>query len=199
MTRFALATLLPALLLVAAALRGGLWVWAALAALTLLVFALDHLRRLAAPEDPAAEFPAGTRLSVVLGLAQFPLLALAVLLVSGATGATVPERIAGFFAFGLFLGQVGNSNAHELIHRADRRLRRLGVAVYASVLHGHHASAHPLVHHVHVGTPRDPNTPRGRESFYRYLWRVWPGEYRAGERPRPRAAAAPARPGRTPT
>ncbi len=182
MIRFAIATLLPALLLVAAALRGGLWVWAALAALTLLVFALDHLRSLAAPGDPAAEFPAGTRLSLTLGLAQFPLLALAVLLVSGETGATVPERIAGFFAFGLFLGQVGNSNAHELIHRADRRLRRLGVAVYASVLYGHHASAHPLVHHPHVGTQRDPNTPRGRESFYRYLWRVWPGEYRAGRK-----------------
>ncbi|WP_323766272.1 alkane 1-monooxygenase [Marinovum sp.] len=181
MTRFAAATCAPVLLLVAAGVLGGVWIWAALAYLTLLVFALDRLRALAAPGDPGAEFPAGTALSVVLGLLQFPLLALAVVLVAGKTGATGAERVAGFLAFALFLGQVGNSNAHELIHRSDRRLRRLGVAVYASVLYGHHASAHPLVHHVHVGTAKDPNSPRGRESFYRYLWRVWRSEYRAGK------------------
>ncbi|WP_417523528.1 alkane 1-monooxygenase [Marinovum sp.] len=179
-TRFAAATFAPVLLLVAAGIWGGVWIWAALAWLTLLVFALDHLRALAAPGDPGAEFPAGTVLSAALGLVHLPLLGMAVWLVAGQTGATVLERIAGFFAFGLFLGQVSNSNAHELIHRADRRLRRLGVLVYASVLYGHHASAHPLVHHVHVGTAKDPNSPRGRESFYRYLWRVWRGEYRAG-------------------
>lgn len=181
MTRFAAATFAPVLLLLAAGVFGGVWIWAALAGLTVLVFSLDQLRAWAAPADPGAEFPAGTALSATLGLLHFPLLALAVLLVAGKTGATGAERVAGFLAFGLFLGQVGNSNAHELIHRADRRLRRLGVAVYASVLYGHHASAHPLVHHVHVGTKKDPNSPRGRESFYRYLWRVSRTEYRAGK------------------
>jgi alkane 1-monooxygenase len=180
-TRFAATTLAPVLLLLAAAGWGGVWIWLALAYLTLLVFALDRLRVLAAPGDPGTAFPAGTALSAALGLIHFPLLALAVLVVAGQTGATGPERAAAYLAFGLFLGQVGNSNAHELIHRADRRLRRLGVAVYASVLYGHHASAHPLVHHVHVGTAKDPNSPRGRESFYRYIWRVWRGEYRAGK------------------
>ncbi|MGY3439438.1 MULTISPECIES: alkane 1-monooxygenase [unclassified Marinovum] len=181
MTRFAIATLTPVGLLILAGLLGGVWVWLALGYVTLLVFALDHLRALAAPGDPGAEFPAGTGLSVALALMHFPLLALAVWLVSGAGDATWPERLAGFFGFSLFFGQVSNSNAHELIHRGDRRLRRLGVTVYASVLYGHHASAHPLVHHVHVGTVKDPNSPRGRESLYRYLWRVFRGEYRAGK------------------
>lgn len=181
MTRFAIATLTPVGLLILAGLLGGVWVWLALGYVSLLVFALDRLRALAAPGDPGAEFPAGTTLSVALALMHFPLLALAVWLVSGAGDATWQVRLAGFFGFSLFFGQVSNSNAHELIHRGDRRLRRLGVTVYASVLYGHHASAHPLVHHVHVGTPKDPNSPRGRESLYRFLWRAFRGEYRAGK------------------
>ena len=182
MTRFAIATLTPVLLLTCAALAGGGWVWAALGYMTLLVFALDQVRAWAAPAHPDAEFPAGTGLSVLLGLVHFPVLGLAVWLVSGASGAGVAERFGGFVAFSLFFGQVSNSNAHELIHRSDRWLRRLGVAVYSSVLYGHHASAHRLVHHVHVATKKDPNSARPGEHFYRYAWRASRGEYRAGKR-----------------
>ncbi|TNF18164.1 MAG: alkane 1-monooxygenase [Rhodobacteraceae bacterium] len=181
MIRFAAATLAPVVLLALGALSGGFWIWAALGYMTLLVFGLDRLRALAAPGDPGAEFPAGTGLSLALGLLHFPLLALAVWLVAGESGAPWPARLAGFFAFGLFFGQVSNSNAHELIHRADRNLRRLGVAVYASVLYGHHASAHRLVHHVHVATRKDPNSPRPGESYYRFALRALRGEYRAGK------------------
>lgn len=181
MFRFAFATLCPAVLLVLGAVAGGGWTWAALAGMTVLVFGLDQLRALAAPGRPGAEFPAGTGLSVALGLLHFPLLALAVWLVAGGSAAPWYERLAGFLAFGLYFGQVSNSNAHELIHRADRRLRRLGVAIYASVLYGHHASAHRLVHHVHVATRLDPNSPREGESFYRFAWRALRGEYRAGQ------------------
>lgn len=181
MTRFAIATLAPVLLLSLAAMGTGVWTWLALLYMTLLVFSLDQLRMMAAPARPGAEFPAGTGLSVLLGLVHFPLLGLAVWLVSGASGAAVAERIAGFIAFSLFFGQVSNSNAHELIHRSGRGLRRLGVAVYASVLYGHHASAHTLVHHRHVATRRDPNSARPGEHFYRYVWRAWRGEYRAGK------------------
>lgn len=181
MIRFALATLLPVGLLSLAAVQAGSWVWIALFYMTLFVFALDQIRSLAAPAHPGVEFPAGTTLSVTLGLAHFPLLALAVWLVSGAGGADVPERICGFVAFSLFFGQVSNSNAHELIHRSNRWLRKLGVGIYGSVLYGHHASAHPLVHHVHVATRKDPNSARPGEHFYRFAWRAWRGEYRAGK------------------
>ncbi|NHX28373.1 alkane 1-monooxygenase, partial [Escherichia coli] len=42
--------------------------------------------------------------------------------------------------------------------------------------------AHRLVHHRHVGTPADPNTPRPGEGFYRFLPRAWIGSFRAGLR-----------------
>jgi alkane 1-monooxygenase len=69
---------------------------------------------------------------------------------------------------GLYAGQVSNACAHELIHRGDRAARNLGCAIYCSVLNGQHVSAHLLVHHVHAGTARDPNSaPIGR-GFYRF-------------------------------
>ena len=87
-----------------------------------------------------------------------------------------------FVALSLYLGQVSNSNAHELIHRAPRWMRRLGAANYASILYGQHASAHLHVHHVHAATPRDPNSAALGEGFYRYLLRAWTGELREGFR-----------------
>jgi alkane 1-monooxygenase len=75
---------------------------------------------------------------------------------------------------------VSNSNAHELIHRSDRRLFGLGMAVYISLLFGHHTSAHRLVHHRFVATPDDPNTAAEGESFYSFAARAWPGAFVAG-------------------
>lgn len=181
MTRFTFATLVPVLLLFAAGFFGGFWVWGALAYITCLVAGLDQVKSMAAPADPGVEFPAGTGLSVVLALVHFPLLALAVHVVSGMGPASGAERFGAFLGFGLFFGQVSNSNAHELIHRGNRHLRTLGKAVYVSVLYGHHASAHPLVHHVHVATPDDPNSPQGRISYYRFALRALRGEYAAGK------------------
>ena len=97
-------------------------------------------------------------------------------------GLSGPEKVGLFMAMGIFAGQVGNSNAHELIHRPARLLRRLGTLVYVSHYFGHHASAHPLVHHVHVATAKDPNSPRPGESFYRFAPRAWIGSFRAGLR-----------------
>ncbi|MGK7726694.1 MULTISPECIES: hypothetical protein [unclassified Marinovum] len=60
MTRFAATTLAPVLLLLAAAGWGGVWIWLALAYLTLLVFALDRLggwRRRAIPALPFRPAP----------------------------------------------------------------------------------------------------------------------------------------------
>lgn len=181
MYRFATATIIPVILLTLAGVFAGGWVWAALGYMTLLVFALDQMRALAAPARPGSEFPAGTELSVALASAHFPLLALAIWVVSGANDASWSQRIGAFVAFSLFFGQVSNSNAHELIHRSSRRLRRLGVAVYGTLLYGHHTSAHTLVHHVHVATSKDPNSARPGEHFYRFAWRAWRGEYRAGK------------------
>ncbi|MDZ4135336.1 MAG: fatty acid desaturase, partial [Paracoccaceae bacterium] len=77
-------------------------------------------------------------------------------------------------------GQVANPAAHELIHRGNRGLFRLGVAVYGSLLFGHHVSAHRLVHHRHAASAQDPNTARAGEGYYRFAARAWAGSFRAG-------------------
>ncbi len=174
---FSMASLAPVPLLGAAALAGGVWVWAALVYMTLLAFALDELIAASGPKG-GVEFPAHNTLSVVLALAHFVLLALCIHALTGPMPAL--QKLGLFLGAGLFMGQVSNSNAHELIHRQSRVLRRLGTWVYISLLFGHHTSAHPLVHHVHVATPRDPNSaPRG-QSYYRFAPRAWIGSFRAG-------------------
>ncbi|MCP1169804.1 alkane 1-monooxygenase, partial [Limimaricola sp. ASW11-118] len=157
------------------------WALAAPLALALLTAALDEIGARLAPPRPGAEFPAFAMLNLAIGVAHFGLLAGVVWALSG--GWLGPLEKAGLFAAaGLWLGQVSNANAHELIHASARGPRRLGVAVYVSLLFGHHASAHPLVHHVRVATPDDPATARRGEGFWRYAPRAWRGSFREGLR-----------------
>lgn len=182
-TLFALATLTPVPLLLAGAIAGGWWIALALLFLTTVTFTLDRLIAHAAPNAPeGAEFPAANGLSVTLALAHFSLMVAGVAALSGTTGLSPLARVAAFFAFGLFFGQVSNANAHELIHRNTRPLRLLGTWVYISMLFGHHASAHPRVHHRYVATPKDPNSARLGESFYSFAPRAWIGSFREGLR-----------------
>jgi len=171
---FAVATLTPLPLLAMAALHGGLWVWVALGYLTVFTFFIDEL--VAFAEDDAAEgseFPATGWLSLVLALAHFVVLALGVATISGALGTGITTQIGAFLAFGLFLGHVSLSNAHELIHRSDRVTFTLGKWIYISVLFGQHTTAHRMIHHRFVATDRDPNSARLGESFYRFARRAW--------------------------
>lgn len=178
---FSAASLLPVPLLVLAVMFGGAWAWTALLYLTLFTFAMDELIAFAGNEtDNDREFPAADALSVVLAGAHFALLALVV--AAFGRGVGPGEGIALFLATGLFFGQVGNSNAHELIHRGNRALHVLGRWVYISLLFGHHTSAHRLVHHQHVASDRDPNSARRGESYYRFAARAWAGSFRAGLR-----------------
>lgn len=167
-------------LLAAALMWGGAWASLALLYVTVFTFFMDRLTELAAPDMPEAEFPAGDGLAIALGVAHFPLLYGGVAVIAGS--APILDKMLIFFALSLFVGQVSNSNAHELIHRAPRALRRLGLAVYGSILYGHHASAHLRVHHVHAATDHDPNSARPGEGFYAYALRAWPGEFLAGFR-----------------
>ncbi len=177
---FGLATLIPVPLLAAGAAWGGAWTWAALGYVTLLTAALDEAVALSLPPDPEGrEFPAADGLSMALAVLHFGLLALCIRGLSG-PALSGGEKLALFFAAGLYFGQVSNSNAHELIHRSRRGLVRLGRWVFISLLFGHHASAHPLVHHVHVGTDRDPNSARRGQSYYGFVPRAWAGSFRAG-------------------
>ena len=176
-TRYYLATLIPLAALILGAISGGWWAGAALIWLTLLAGGLDHL--MAPPPRGRDHGAAAEALSVMLALGHLALLALA------ARAFADPSRNWGetltlFFAAASFMGQISHPNAHELIHRRPRALRRLGTGVYISMLFGHHVSAHRLVHHAYVGTKDDPNTPLPGESFWAFLPRAWIGSFRAG-------------------
>ncbi|MBV0913992.1 alkane 1-monooxygenase [Anianabacter salinae] len=180
---FTIASLAPAPLIAAGALWGGFWAVAAIGLMGVLVFVIDELIAEAAPEAlPGVEFPASDRLAATLALTHLALLAVVVFALSGATALSWPASVMVFMAAGLYLGQIANSNAHELIHSTRRGLHGLGVAVYAALGFGHHASAHVLVHHRNVGTDSDPNSAPLGMSFYRYAPRAWIGSFRRGLR-----------------
>lgn len=179
---FAVTTLAPVVLLALGAMWGGLFALAGFLYMTALAYSLDQLVDLARdPDNPEAEFPVADALSVVLALAHFALLPLGVWALSNGQLA-IWERFLVFFGMGLFFGQVSNSNAHELIHRSNRGLRRLGTWVYITLLFGHHATAHVRVHHRYAASPQDPNSAPFGMSFYRFLPRAWLGSFKAGLR-----------------
>jgi len=172
---FQVASLLPGLCLALACLFGGPWPIAAVLLITVVVFFLDKL-----PVRPAPTDASGHRLSEVLGVLHFVLLGLTVWVMG--TDLAILDNGLIVIAAGLYFGQVSNSYAHELIHRADRWAFRLGAACYASILFGHHTSAHRLVHHVHAATMADPATARLGEGYWTYLARAWLGGCREGLR-----------------
>jgi alkane 1-monooxygenase len=183
MPLFACAALLPFGLICAAAVQGGLWVWAAVLYMGLLTAALDQVLRHVMPDAPeGAEFPAADALLVVLGVAHLMAFALVVWALAGDSGLRLGERILLGLAAGQWFGQVSNPAAHELIHRGHRALYALGVVIYATMLFGHHASAHRLVHHRHAASVGDPNTAREGETFYAFWLRAWRGSFVQGMR-----------------
>lgn len=179
---YALATLTPVILIAAGALLGGVSAWAALVFMTLLTFGLDQVLPVGEPAPKATRASVwADRLSAALALSHFALLPLVVWAIGSGSLGPGPA-VALFVAAGLFFGQVSNSNAHELIHRGDRRLFELGKWVYVSLLFGHHTSAHLKVHHRFAASPRDPNSARRNEGFYRFAIRAWAGSFRDGYR-----------------
>lgn len=181
---FAVATLSPAVLILLAFFGWDGGAWAALALMTVGMVALDTLPRPAAehPDHDADTLAAAALLSD--GLAGLHVLLLfggiGVLALSTALGPLA--KVALVLAMGLWFGQVSNSNAHELIHRPDKQGVWLGRMVYTTLLFGHHASAHPQVHHRFVATPDDPNSAPAGMSVYTFLPRAWWGSFRKGAR-----------------
>jgi len=193
---FALATLLPALPLLLGALSGGFMVWVGLACMTLLVAGLDQLvRRSTVETGDTGEFPSGDRLSLVLAGVHVVLLFAAVFALGRGASLSMLQHLGLFMGVGLWLGQIGNPNAHELIHRSDRTLFRTGKWLFISVLFGHHTSAHRKVHHTFVGTLDDPNTAQLGESFFGFAARAWPDGFVAGWEVEREALSRTARPG----
>ena len=177
---FAAATLIPVPLLLMGAFFGGIWIVLAILYLGAIAFALDEFVPVTVVQADERSFPAADQLSVVLGVAHFILLGVGLWAMTGGTGLGWSGILAVFLGYGLFFGQISNSNAHELIHRSDKRLFQLGMWVYVSLLFGHHTSAHRHVHHRFVATDEDPNTAQLDESFYTFAPRAWAGSFRAG-------------------
>lgn len=82
------------------------------------------------------------------------------------------EVIALMFGIGVASGTIGIVYAHELLHQKNRGERWLGDLLLASVLYSHFRTEHLLVHHTHVGTPRDAVSARYNEGFHRFFLRV---------------------------
>lgn len=180
---FAIITLIPFLLIGAAVLAGGIWAWGPLVYMTVLVATMDRLIAAQANNaDQDAEFPAGVPLLIALGFAHFCAMLGTLWAVAGPSGMAVSERVALAVGAGLMFGQISHPVAHELIHKPKRWMHRLGKCIYTSLLAGHHASAHLLIHHVHVGSDLDPNSaPRG-ETLYRYMVRATRQSFKAALR-----------------
>lgn len=178
---FSVATFLPVPFLLISALFGGAAsIWALLYIIAIMPIVDVMLQKFGQP-GAEEEIEDADLLSQALAFVHFVLLFATVWSLAGHSNSLFSfTGLALFLATGMFLGQVSNSNAHELIHRGPRLLRLMGRWIYISLLFGHHSSAHPLVHHVHVATPNDPNTARFGESFYRYFPRAWLGAFHAG-------------------
>ncbi len=82
------------------------------------------------------------------------------------------EKVVLFFGMGVVSGTIGINYAHELMHQKSRAERWLADLLLATVLYSHFRSEHLRVHHIHVGTPRDPVTARYNEGFHRFFPRV---------------------------
>ncbi|MEL7184703.1 MAG: alkane 1-monooxygenase [Pseudomonadota bacterium] len=162
-------------LLVAGALADGVWDYASLIWMAIVVAVLDQI--LPGPNDGPTEAQA-TALTTGLALVHFPLLILVVWAL--AQGGEVENWLAYFAASGLFFGQIMNSNAHELIHAGGRARRGLGRWTYITLLFGHQTTAHPGIHHTWVATPEDPNTSRYNESWWRFVVRAWRDSFTKG-------------------
>ena len=188
MALFALISLAPLALFAAGIWQGGGrlgggWLLAGLIYMSLLAASLDQIGALfTGDRADGAGFPAASPLLAAIALGHLGLLPLATHAIAGDSGLSGPERGVLFAGTGLWFGQVANPAAHELIHRGQRGLFGLGVLIYATLLFGHHASAHRLVHHRHAASPLDPSSARAGEGYYAFAARAWLGSFREGWR-----------------
>lgn len=103
---------------------------------------------------------------------QFGVLCVMLIHVPRADHLGTAEALALFFGMGVMSGTIGINYSHELMHQSPAHERWLADLLLASVLYSHFRSEHLRVHHLYVGTPRDPVTARYNEGFHRFFPRV---------------------------
>ncbi len=165
------------------AIQGGWWVITAPLATWYLFSALDAITGLnldnADPDIDDAHLFWYRLVTLVWPPLQFVTLFGLIGYATGAEHLSLLEKIGLFFGVGVVTGTIGINYSHELMHQKDRRERWLGDLLLSMVLYSHFRSEHLLVHHRHVGTPRDPVTARYNEGFHRYYPRVLVGSLRS--------------------
>jgi alkane 1-monooxygenase len=124
------------------------------------------------PQTPEAALAPYRLVTLIWFPIQIALLTVMLWYVPRAPHLDLIEKIALFFGMGVVSGTIGINYSHELMHQKPRLERWLADLLLASVLYSHFRSEHLRVHHVHVGTPRDPVTARYNEGFHRFFPRV---------------------------
>jgi alkane 1-monooxygenase len=174
---FSVVTLLPAVLLLCSSTFGGFWTLTPLLLLGIISHICDELFE-SSPNAPVERLFQNL-LPIALALLHFVLLAVAIWSITYQPF-SFAEKTALLFGYALYFSHVSNAVGHELIHRRKRFQFTLGKWLFISILFGHHASSHRLIHHPYVATRYDPNTARFNENFYRFYVRAWRGSFLAG-------------------
>ena len=123
-------------------------------------------------ETPASDMRWYTAVTLVWPFLQIPVIFGSLYFVTNWDVMTPTQEWVFMACVGIPTGTVGINFAHELMHQRSKLERTLGDVLMTSVLYGHFRSEHLLVHHRHVGTPRDPVTARYNEGFHRFFPRV---------------------------
>jgi alkane 1-monooxygenase len=163
-------------MIAAGAVWGGWWlalapVWAVLA-LPLLDLIAGLQTENADPDTPEGGLVWYRLVTLIWAPLQLMLIFGSIWWIARTEHLGVPGLVILFYAIGLVSGAVGIVHAHELMHQRSRLERWLGDVLMASVLYSHFRSEHLRVHHLWVGTPRDPVTARYNEGFWRFFLRV---------------------------
>lgn len=146
-----------------------LWAWWLF---TLLDAVLGLNLENADPQTPDADLFWYRLITLIWFPVQFAVIYGMIFYATRATHLGITEKLVLFFGVGVISGTVGIVYSHELMHQKNRFERWLGDLLLASVLYSHFRSEHLLVHHRHVGTPRDAVTARYNEGFHRFFLRV---------------------------
>jgi alkane 1-monooxygenase len=139
---------------------------------TLLDAATGQETSNADPDTPDAALIWYRAITLIWFPLQFCLLVWMLWYVPRAAHLSTAEAIGIFFGMGVVAGTVGINYSHELMHQKSSLERWLADLLLASVLYCHFRSEHLRVHHLYVGTPRDPVTARYNEGFFRFFPRV---------------------------
>ena len=95
----------------------------------------------------------------------------------------IHKNLSGIFIIfaaissGINAGTNGIVVAHELIHKKEKYLRKIGIFNLVQVNYGHFYIEHIKGHHKYVGTQADPATAYYGENLYSFIMRTIKGQF----------------------